>query len=297
MENKKTEKKRIFSKLTVCVAALALVSCAFVGGTFARYTTGQTEANGGANIADWYIDVMDGSDSTDVVFTISPYHIEWGEGATTGPRKNEITGSQTSLKVINKGEVSADVEITLGSEIVVINKTINDKGELVEGVELEAGKSYTDRAGNEYTWTGNATDGFYPNFTAKGENVSNENFNALKTAWAEMKLYKSDDTGIIVIGDLDVEAYTSEGNAVDSVTQAGKHIFTLGTDAYVVVTVDGATWTSDTATAEDGDNGDIRDTWIGENIAKVGYTLTWSADQSSTDQKGDVTGGKTPPAP
>ena len=57
MENKKTEKKRIFSKLTVCVAALALVSCAFVGGTFARYTTGESTANGGANIADWYIDV------------------------------------------------------------------------------------------------------------------------------------------------------------------------------------------------------------------------------------------------
>lgn len=292
MENKKTEKKRIFSKLTVCVAALALVSCAFVGGTFARYTTGQTEANGGANIADWYIDVEDGSGAGDVVFTISPYHLGWGDtGATNGPRKNAITGSETSLKVINKGEVSADVEITLGSEIVVINKTINDKGELVEGVKLEAGKSYTDRAGNEYTWTGNATDGFYPDFKAKGEGVLDKDFNALKTAWAEMKLYKSDDSGIIAIGDLDVEAYTSEGNAVDSVTQAGKHIFTLGTDAYVVVTVGGATWTSDTATAEDGDNGDIRDTWIGENIAKVGYTLTWSAVQSSTNQQGSVSGG------
>lgn len=293
MENKKTEKKRIFSKLTVCVAALALVSCAFVGGTFARYTTGESTANGGANIADWYIDVEDGSGAGDVVFTISPYHLGWGDtGATNGPRKNAITGSETSLKVINKGEVSADVEITLGSAIVVINKVINDEGKLVEGVKLEADKSYTDRAGNEYTWKGDATNGFYPDFTAKGENVSNENFNALKTAWAEMKLYKSDDTGIIAIGDLDVEAYTSEGNAVDSVTQAGKHIFTLGTDAYVVVTVGGATWTSDTATAEDGDNGNIRDTWIGENIAKVGYTLTWSAVQSSTNQEGNVSGGQ-----
>ena len=292
MENKKTEKKRIFSKLTVCVAALALVSCAFVGGTFARYTTGETTANGGANIADWYIDVEDGSDENDKVFTISPYHLEWGgTGATNGPRKNVITGSQTSLKVINKGEVSADVVLTLSDNIVVINKVINESGELVEGVTLEADKSYTDRAGNEYTWTGNATDGFYPYFTAKGEGVSDKDYNELKTAWAEMKLYKSDDTGIIAIGDLAVEAYTSEGNAVDSVTQAGKHIFTLGTDAYVVVTVGGATWTSDTTSATDGDNGDIRDTWIGENIAKVGYTLTWSAVQSSTNQQGAVSGG------
>lgn len=293
MENKKTEKKRIFSKLTVCVAALALVSCAFVGGTFARYTTGQTTANGGANIADWYIDVEDGSDENDKVFTISPYHIAWGEGDTTGPRKNPIKGSQTSLKVINKGEVSADVEIELGSEIVVINKTINADGKLVEGVTLVVGTSYTDRAGNTYTWNGNATDGFYPTFTAKGANVSNEDYNDLRTAWEEMKLYKADDTGIIAIGDLAVEAYTSDGNAVANSTQdeTTKYTFTLGTDAYVVVTVGGATWTSDISTAENGDNGDIRDTWIGENIAKVGYTLTWSAVQSSTNQQGDVSGG------
>lgn len=294
MENKKTEKKRIFSKLTVCVAALALVSCAFVGGTFARYTTGESTANGGANIADWYIDVEDGSGAEDVVFTISPYHLGWGDtGATNGPRKNAITGSETSLKVINKGEVSADVEITLGSKIVVINKVIDADGNLVEGVTLEEGKSYTDRAGNTYTWNGNATDGFYPTFTAKGENVSNENFNALKTAWAEMKLYKSDDTGIIAIGDLDVAEYTSDGNEVDdSAAQTdNKYKFTLTTGESVVVMVGGATWTSDIADAEDGDNGDIRDTWIGENIAKVGYTLTWSAVQSSTNQEGTVSGG------
>lgn len=295
MENKKTEKKRIFSKLTVCVAALALVSCAFVGGTFARYTTGQTTANGGANIADWYIDVEDGSGATDNVFTISPYHLAWedGTGDANAPRVNEITGSQTSLRVTNKGEVSADVEIKLGSEIVVINKVINADGKLVEGVTLVVGTSYTDRAGNTYTWKGDETNGFYPEFTAKGANVSNEDYNDLKTAWEEMKLYRSDDTGIIAIGDLAVEAYTSEGNAVDNSAAAtdGKYTFTLGTDAYVVVTVGGATWTSDTSTAQDGDNGDIRDTWIGENIAKVGYTLTWSAVQSSTNQQGSVSGG------
>lgn len=295
MENKKLEKKSVLKKLTIGIAAMALISCAFVGGTFARYTTGESTANGGANIADWYIDVEDGSGAEDVVFTISPYHIAWeeGTGQQAAPRKNAITGSETSLKVINKGEVSADVEITLGGEIVVINKTINDKGELVEGVTLEEGESYTDRAGNTYTWNGNVTDGFYPDFTAKGENVSQENFNALKAAWAEMKLYKADDSGIIAIGGLDVAKYTSDGNEVDdSAAQTGnKYKFTLTTDESVVVTIDSATWTSDIADAEDGDNGDIRDTWIGENIAKVGYTLTWSAVQSSTDQKGSVSGG------
>lgn len=295
MENKKTEKKRIFSKLTVCVAALALVSCAFVGGTFARYTTGQTTANGGANIADWYIDVEDGSGENDNVFTISPYYLAWEDGAgeQAAPRKNAITNSQTSLKVTNKGEVSADVVLTLSNNIVVINKVIDENGALVEGETLVEGESYTDRAGNTYTWTGNATDGFAPKFTAKGANVSNDDYTALQTAWEEMKLYKSDKSGIIDIGTLGVEAYTSDGNAVDdSEAQSNnKYTFTLGTGAYVVVTVGSATWTSDISTASSGDNGDIRDTWIGENIAKVGYTLTWEAEQSSTYQEGTVSGG------
>ena len=39
MENNKTEKNGIVARLTVCAAALAIVSCAFVGGTFARYST------------------------------------------------------------------------------------------------------------------------------------------------------------------------------------------------------------------------------------------------------------------
>ena len=59
----------------------------------------------------------------------------------------------------------------------------------------------------------------------------------------------------------------------------------------VKVTIGSATWTSDISTASAGTNGDIRDTWIGENIAKVGYSITWEAEQSSTNQEGDVSGG------
>ena len=299
MENKKTEKKRIFSKLTVCVAALALVSCAFVGGTFARYTTGQTTANGGANIADWYIDVVDGSGANDKVFTISPYHIAWedGKGEEKAPRVNELEDGGMSLMIINKGEVSADVKITVGSEIVVINKTINEKGELVEGVKLEAGKSYTDRAGNTYTWTKDTDGALHPVFTAKGANVSQDDFNALQAAWNEMALYEAVETvtGIITIGELDVAAYTENGEMVTDNPAAGddpaNSTFTLSKGDSVKVTISSATWTSDTSSAEDGDNGDIRDTWIGENIAKVGYSITWEAEQSSTYQEGDVSGG------
>lgn len=300
MENKKTEKKRIFSKLTVCVAALALVSCAFVGGTFARYTTGESTANGGANIADWYIDVEDGSGATDNVFTISPYHIAWeeGTGQQAAPRKNVLKDGGMSLKITNKGEVSADVKITVGSEIVVINKVIDADGNLVEGVTLEAGKSYTDRAGNTYTWTKDEDGALHPVFTAKGANVSQDAYLALRDAWKEMALYEvstSGSTGIITIGALDVAAYTENGETVTDNEAAGddpaNSTFTLSKGDSVKVTIGSATWTSDISTASAGTNGDIRDTWIGENIAKVGYSITWEAEQSSTNQQGSVSGG------
>lgn len=296
MENKKIEKKRIFSKLTVGVAALALISCAFVGGTFARYTTGDTEADGGANIADWYIDVEDGSGATDNVFTISPYHIAWGEGATgdTGPRTNDLAEGGMSLKIINKGEVSANVKITVGEDVIVINKVIDENGALVEGATLVAGSSYTDRAGNTYTWTVDENGAMKPEFTAKGANVSQDDYNDLVAAWDEMNLYAQ--TGaVITIGTLDVAAYTANGEAVTDNEATGDgpaySSFTLNTGDSVEVTIANATWTSDLPAAESGTNGDIRDTWIGENIAKVGYTITWSAEQSSTYQEGTVEGG------
>ena len=299
MENKKIEKKRIFSKLTVGVAALALISCAFVGGTFARYTTGETEADGGANIADWYIDVEDGSGADDVVFTISPYYIAWEDGQGGEPRTNALTEGGMSLKIINKGEVSANVEITVDDEVIVINKVIDENVALVEGATLVAGSSYTDRAGNTYTWTVGTDGSMRPTFTAKGANVSQTEYNALVTAWAEMALYESDEgkTGIITIGTLSAAEYTSDGNAVDDSAAAtdGKYTFTLTTDESVELSISNATWTSDTDSATTGTNGDIRDTWIGENIAKVGYTITWEAEQSSTYQEGTVSGGGTAP--
>lgn len=298
MENKKTEKKRIFSKLTVCVAALALVSCAFVGGTFARYTTGQTEANGGANIADWYIDVVNGADSgsEDQMLTISPYHVAWNEGVqgSTGPRKIEITDGGISMRVTNKGQVSADVKITLGDTLGVYTKSVVDGALVTSEDALVVGNTYTDRAGNTYQWTGNDTNGYKPTFTKKGENVPQATYDALVAAWAEMSLYEGSNA-IITVGALSIEkvdeenAQTGQGETVTETN--GVYSATLATGDYVEIQVASATWTSDITGATAGTNGDIRDTWIGENIAMIGYTITWEAVQSSDFMPGTVSGG------
>ena len=298
MENKKTEKKRIFSKLTVCVAALALVSCAFVGGTFARYETIGAPATGGANIADWYIDVENGADSgsEDELLTISPYHIEWGEGATTGPRKNDITDGGISMRVTNKGQVTADVEITLGETLGVYTKSVVDGALVTSDDALVVGNTYTDRAGNTYQWTGNDTDGYKPKFTKQGANVSKATYDALVAAWEEMSLYKGTNA-IITVGDLSIEKVEGEngqtGQGETVTADGGKYKATLATGDYIEIEVASATWTSDISTASAGTNGDIRDTWIGENIAMIGYTITWSAFQSSDFMPGTVSGGGT----
>ena len=300
MENKKTEKKRIFSKLTVCVAALALVSCAFVGGTFARYTTGQTTANGGANIADWYIDVENGADSgsEDQMLTISPYHIAWeeGTGQQDAPRKNAITTGGISMRVTNKGQVWADVKITLGNTLGVYTKSVEDGALVTSEDALVVGNTYTDRAGNTYQWTGNDTDGYKPSFTKKGEDVPKATYDALVAAWEEMTLYKG-SSPIITVGDLSIEKIEETGQGETVTENGGVYSATLATGDYVEIQVDSATWTSDIADAEDGDNGDIRDTWIGENIAMIGYTITWSAVQSSDFMPGTVSGGDGTSAP
>lgn len=273
MENKKTEKKRIFSKLTVCVAALALVSCAFVGGTFARYTSDGIVDNGGANVADWYIDVMNGSGVATASLTISPDDTAYVEGTD---RTHKASSGGTILTFVNRGEVSAEVTVEVGENLVfnrkvavktpVLDENNQETGEYTfswEESTLEANTNYTDSDGNTYTWDATNLKPIFAN---------NEALNAL---WNGITLGGNNEaTGnvILKVGDVSVTGVTAETN--------GSFKFTLAPGERATVTMGAVTWTSDF----DGDGknvADARDTWIGENIAEVGYEITWSAEQSS----------------
>ncbi len=273
MENKKTEKKRIFSKLTVCVAALALVSCAFVGGTFARYTSNGIVDNGGANVADWYIDVMNGSGVATASLTISPDDTEYDSTVRT----HEASSGGTILTFVNRGEVSADVTVEVGENLVfnrkvavktpVLDENNQETGEYTfswEESTLEANTQYTDSDGNAYTW--DATN-LKPVF------ANNE---ALNAPWNGVKLgaatVSTGDKVILKVGDVTVTGVTET---------EGSFAFTLAPGQTATLTMGAVTWTSDFEGESNGTNGDARDTWIGENIAEVGYEITWSAVQSS----------------
>ena len=309
MENKKTEKKRIFSKLTVCVAALALVSCAFVGGTFARYTTSGESASSGPSIADWYIDVADGSGSADGTFTISPS----GVGYDSDNRVNTADEGGAILTFVNRGEVDADVTITQGNTMVVYQKVLqyNTDGTLKvdqngkplwSEVRLEAGETYTDNDGHKFTWrvgedTSNIT--MNPKFEEpkRADYDSDAAYDAacdevddLLAAWqfsAGPYLYatgSNESNSIIKPGTISVPESGTGNEENISVTQSGnKWTFTLAPGQEISVMIGKTTWTSDFGTTSDqGVAADLLDTWIGENISKMGYSFTWTAEQSST---------------
>ena len=283
MENKKTEKKRIFSKLTVCVAALALVSCAFVGGTFARYTSQGEVDNGGANVADWYIDVQDGSGATDVVFTISPNSAAYVES-----QKRTFTANEGGdiLVFTNYGEVAANIKVWRTGGLQVYQKTFTKdaNGEVVESQTLlEANTTYTAMDGSTFQW--DATN-FKPLF------LDAQNVYSASTEWASVSLYANSGNSILNLGNISMETVSRGEAGAGEIAVTGTGVdeenawsFTLQPGDSISVKMDETKWTSDF-----GDNGDVRDTWVGENIAKIGYGFQWKAEQATSLPEGGVPG-------
>lgn len=113
MENKKLEKKSVLKKLTIGIAAMALISCAFVGGTFARYTTGEKEIPGGVNVADWKIEVIE--DAADI-FEFTPNK----EAYSNQIREKTVSEGGKILEIKNSGKVAATVTIKVDTSSYVM---------------------------------------------------------------------------------------------------------------------------------------------------------------------------------
>lgn len=115
-----TKRKGIVSKLFVAVVALTLISCCFLGSTFARYTS---KGNGSAttNVALWDIDFGAGEDNgaADVTFDdkLSPAAGEYKGGSDK--RKNP-TGKVLVATITNNGDVDASVTVEAGALTVTL---------------------------------------------------------------------------------------------------------------------------------------------------------------------------------
>ena len=156
----KSDKKRILTRVLIVIAALTLLSCCFLGSTFARYVT-KASGSGTVSIAEWDIDIsVNDSEATTTTFTfgqLSP--------SITGNTHTITATGTTALKIENKGDVSALVKVddTNGLTLTPDYK---------DGVDSSAGSANRDRFADVFSatitplenygsnYTGNATTGY-----------------------------------------------------------------------------------------------------------------------------------------
>lgn len=109
-----TKKKSIFSKLFVALVALTLISCCFLGSTFARYTSDGT-GTANADVANWKI-TIDGTGVDSEAILVNGLKPAAGAYVDT-PRKNQMAAVNVAT-ITNTGEVDAIVTFTLDNMVV-----------------------------------------------------------------------------------------------------------------------------------------------------------------------------------
>lgn len=106
-----TKRKSVVSKILLLVVLLTLVSCCFLGSTFARYTSGG-RGSATLTVAKW--DVSHGEGDIALEFEkLSPFMEEYDSTDRTN-----VTGKILVATITNKGDVDATVSLTVGPEII-----------------------------------------------------------------------------------------------------------------------------------------------------------------------------------
>lgn len=110
-----TQRKSIGAKLFIALIALTLISCCFLGSTFARYTSGG-KGSASTSVAEWniagnFIEGTAGSDSITVHFDgLTPSM----EGYQEKTDRTNSTGKIHIATIANNGEVDAKITLTAG---------------------------------------------------------------------------------------------------------------------------------------------------------------------------------------
>lgn len=136
----KSDKKRILTRVLIVIAALTLLSCCFLGSTFAKYVTDET-GSGTVSVAKWDINVsVNGSEATTTTFG-------FGElSPSISGSTNTITATdKTALKIENKGEVSALVKVDTDGLTLTPN--------YIDGYDSSAGSANQDRFADVFSAT------------------------------------------------------------------------------------------------------------------------------------------------
>ena len=116
-----TKRKSIVSKVLLAIVALTLISCCFLGSTFARYTSGGT-GSAGTSVALWDV-TLDTDGQTNITETkLSPSDENYTGG---GSNRTKSTGKILVATLTNSGDVDASVTITVGDETIALRDRVS----------------------------------------------------------------------------------------------------------------------------------------------------------------------------
>ena len=128
-----TKKKSIVSKLLFLMLLLTLISCCFLGNTFARYTSGGS-GSATVTVAKW--DITHGAESIAVAFDkLSPDMDEY-----KGTPRTHSTGLKFVATITNSGDVDANVTLSAAKAEIFLQKA--------EGTALTYGNGIGDPGGS-----------------------------------------------------------------------------------------------------------------------------------------------------
>ncbi len=218
-----TKRKSVVSKLLLLVALMTIVSCCFLGSTFARYiSTGTGTAT--IQVAKWAINVGDTGSGAAKFDKLSP-SMDPYEGTVRANPSGKILVASMS----NDGDVDALVKFTVGKVEVACNAAFG---------------------------TGVATDRIPTEAEVK------EVFS--------VKFYYA--------------TTNSAAAATNEITNKGVTLNAAGGTTTKIFIFAEATWTSDTTSDTgtiNGENADLRDTYIGKHVTNVVFNYTWEAAQAT----------------
>lgn len=276
MENRQRS-KTIFRRGVVVLAALALISCCFVGSTLGRYVT-KKDGSFNSGVALWKIteEVKYGAGSVDVNLnkispSKSPAKFTWSEeqGYTLTKKRSKALTNIT-VKIKNEGDVNAYVMLDLGN----FNGYLYDfdtNGNIQTNAD---GSRKVDD--NAYT---------FPSDDSAQTPPADPNI-PTSTEWAAIFTAKWEDAQLITPakeegGSATTEAAKPEEEVGD---YNGMYLVEPRQTLSVAVTIKWNTDLEKDTVSPDGAgciDADYRDTWIGENIGKISLAYSWYAVQGS----------------
>lgn len=213
-----TKKRGIFSKLFFSVVMLTLISCCFLGSTFARYTSGGS-GTATIQVAKW--DVKNATDTTAAKFSkLSP-----SKEAYAGTPRTHSTGKVLVATIDNNGDVDALVTFTFGTETLTCGAAYGTQGVAKDGIPTQ---------------------------------------DEVKAVF-DIKLWYGKEEG--------------ETNATNEMTSGVTEVNVPATKGVIYVYAE-VIWTSDIGGIK-GTTADKRDTWIGQYVESVTYTISYTAVQNT----------------